>query len=387
MPVLAGAALFAFYPNHGETHFWLSSGPMNILSTSFVLAYALLAIAQARRLQTPGDLLRTWRLGLPEFLCFACAMFTYDQPGLMLVVLCALKGIAVLCRPAFRTIWGIGSLFVANAGHMLLAAYDVHLKLHPSYGPKISSTYLNYAHVSRTVWEVLTIHIPHPVYRGEFLGFLGDRHEGEALLAAAVAALLAGGLILAARLRPVPGGRPRRRGDGLAGRPAGLSVPPDGAARAGARGRRLRADLHLVRLVVPQLPADRRPRPGGRVAGGGGAWPGVKAGRGGSRPRRGPCCSPRPGSSCFATSADRPTAGLAVAVAWLAALNLALLRRAHAPFLRHLTVAALVGLCALYTFGFVGATVAEKKLWIESYQARKSFYAELAAHSTSPRRR
>ena len=34
---LAAAALFAFYPNHAETHYWLSAGPMNIVSTLFVL--------------------------------------------------------------------------------------------------------------------------------------------------------------------------------------------------------------------------------------------------------------------------------------------------------------------------------------------------------------
>ena len=54
---LLAAALFSFWPTHGETHFWLYAVPQNLLSTLFVLLFALTVN--------------------PVF--FLAALFTYDQ--------------------------------------------------------------------------------------------------------------------------------------------------------------------------------------------------------------------------------------------------------------------------------------------------------------------
>jgi hypothetical protein len=61
------AALFGFWPTHGETHFWLYAVPQNILSTLFVLLFALASRPLARSV------------------CFLAALFTYDQTVFVLL--------------------------------------------------------------------------------------------------------------------------------------------------------------------------------------------------------------------------------------------------------------------------------------------------------------
>jgi hypothetical protein len=77
------AALFAFWPQHGETHFWLYAVPQNVLSTLAVLLFAL-----TRH---------------PLF-CLA-ALFTYDQTVFVLLALVVLRrhpsGLLYLIPAAF----------------------------------------------------------------------------------------------------------------------------------------------------------------------------------------------------------------------------------------------------------------------------------------------
>lgn len=82
------AGLFSFWPLHGETHFWLESLPMNLLSTLFVLVFAgtSLALAAGRRSS------RMWALDSAAFLC---ALFTYDQVFVVLFLLVTVRLAAV----------------------------------------------------------------------------------------------------------------------------------------------------------------------------------------------------------------------------------------------------------------------------------------------------
>jgi hypothetical protein len=78
---------FAFWPIHGETHFWLESLPMNLLSTLLVLVFASTSLAFAR-----GR--RVWWLWPLEALAFVGALFTYDQVFLVLLLLLGLRVVA-----------------------------------------------------------------------------------------------------------------------------------------------------------------------------------------------------------------------------------------------------------------------------------------------------
>ncbi len=80
--------LFGFWPLHGETHFWVESLPMNLLSTLFVLLFAgtSLALAAGRRTS------RVWALDAAAFLC---ALFTYDQVFVVLLLVAAARLVAV----------------------------------------------------------------------------------------------------------------------------------------------------------------------------------------------------------------------------------------------------------------------------------------------------
>ena len=68
---LGAAALFAFWPTHGETHFWLYAVPQNIVSTLWVLVFAL-----------TGDPIS-----------FLAALFTYDQTVVVLLAIVALRAL------------------------------------------------------------------------------------------------------------------------------------------------------------------------------------------------------------------------------------------------------------------------------------------------------
>lgn len=84
------SVLFSLYPNHGETHFWPFSAPMNGLSTLFLLAYLWLALYN---LDSSGaNSIGRGRLALTaELLMFVCAMFTYDQVFFILLSLFLLR--------------------------------------------------------------------------------------------------------------------------------------------------------------------------------------------------------------------------------------------------------------------------------------------------------
>jgi hypothetical protein len=85
---MLAAGLFAFCPTHGETHFWLESLPMNLLSTLFLLFFGITTLALGR-----GR--RAWWLWLLDAGAFFAALFTYDQVLLLLALLAALRLVVV----------------------------------------------------------------------------------------------------------------------------------------------------------------------------------------------------------------------------------------------------------------------------------------------------
>jgi hypothetical protein len=96
MASLAAAALFAFFPNHGETHFWVSALPMNVLSTFFLLILAIAAIRVAKA-AVAGQRMSPWSM-VAGIACL-CAMFTYDQVvPLCMVIISALAMFLVVNR-------------------------------------------------------------------------------------------------------------------------------------------------------------------------------------------------------------------------------------------------------------------------------------------------
>ena len=76
------AGLFSFWPIHGETHFWPTAIPQNLLSTTFVLIFAETSLALAG-----GGRART--LWLLDTAAFCAALFTYDQPAVVLAAMVA----------------------------------------------------------------------------------------------------------------------------------------------------------------------------------------------------------------------------------------------------------------------------------------------------------
>jgi hypothetical protein len=91
-PAWIGAVVFAFWPFRGETHFWLESLPMNLLSTFWTLLAGITSVLLLR-----GH--RTWRVWALDCTAFLCALFTYDQVLLVLIFFLVLRTV-LLRTPA-----------------------------------------------------------------------------------------------------------------------------------------------------------------------------------------------------------------------------------------------------------------------------------------------
>ena len=111
---VSAAGLFAFWHTHGETHFWLESLPMNLVSTLLVVVFALTSLAGPRR----------W-LWLLDAAAFLGALFTYDQTLLPLALIAA-------ARVARR--WSV-PFAVAHIPFAAAAAFCVWMRLSRGGGP------------------------------------------------------------------------------------------------------------------------------------------------------------------------------------------------------------------------------------------------------------
>ena len=72
------ALLFALFPNHGETHFWPSALPMNLISTSLMLVLMVYSasIFRGGASKTKKMFALRW---ITYWLVYIAAIFTYDQ--------------------------------------------------------------------------------------------------------------------------------------------------------------------------------------------------------------------------------------------------------------------------------------------------------------------
>jgi|GEM_PF-1770909 len=117
-PSLVAAGLFAFWPIHGETHFWPTLIPANLLTTLFVLLFAMTSLLLVRtRSMSPG-------VCMLDAASFLAALFTYDQVFGVLVLL-------LVARLAAR--WACGGrdriFFLLHVPYFAAAIFYVRLKL------------------------------------------------------------------------------------------------------------------------------------------------------------------------------------------------------------------------------------------------------------------
>lgn len=104
---LIAAAWFAFWPLHGETHFWSVLFPMNLLySLVILLATTSIAFVRGRR---------AWWLWALDAAAFLAALFTYEQVFFVLPLLIFLRAAAVhewRFALAHLPYWGAGVFWV-----------------------------------------------------------------------------------------------------------------------------------------------------------------------------------------------------------------------------------------------------------------------------------
>ena len=122
------AIAFSFYPVHDETHYWLSSLPMNIMSTVFVLALVCLSALLLRTLSATGrNAAKLLLLLVAYFLVFLCSMFTYDQTVPVVMVIVTLVAATIFYRYPNLRIFAAGSWLVCFAVFVALAIWKVRV--------------------------------------------------------------------------------------------------------------------------------------------------------------------------------------------------------------------------------------------------------------------
>ena len=119
---LTSAALFAFWPFHGETHFWMSALPMNIVSTAFLLTFILTSVSLLE-----GSKAR-WIYILDVTSCW-CAMLTYDQTlgPLLLIVAVRITHVFFYKSPDWRLLTAINLVNASAAGFFFWLRLNVLL--------------------------------------------------------------------------------------------------------------------------------------------------------------------------------------------------------------------------------------------------------------------
>ncbi|MBI3664819.1 MAG: hypothetical protein HY236_01100 [Acidobacteria bacterium] len=127
---LIAAGLFGFWPICGEVHFWCAAAPQNLVSTLFVMAFAMTSLALL-------DGRRSWWWWAFDATAFFCALFTYDQVFFVLFLLAGLRLAVMVSRPGRRK-WRVGVFHLVYLG---AGAFYVWLKLAmpASAGPVLRS--------------------------------------------------------------------------------------------------------------------------------------------------------------------------------------------------------------------------------------------------------
>jgi hypothetical protein len=134
LPSFLAAALFAFYPNHAEVHFWLSSMPMNLVSTSLVLLLVICSIAITKAVRNGSTRLATLLL-CANLLIAVAAMFTYDQ--VVPVVMATAFAVGLICFVIARQLRLAACLYLTV--HLLVFAILVVWRaVDPRGGPVFS---------------------------------------------------------------------------------------------------------------------------------------------------------------------------------------------------------------------------------------------------------
>jgi hypothetical protein len=178
------AGLFAFWPFHGETHFWLEAMPMNLLSTLWLLGAIATSVMLLR-----GR--RDWWVWALDFTAFGCALFTYDQ---VLPLLAALLVIRIFAMRWSPTVW-------AHLPYAAALSFMVWLRLSEGGGPIPRSGGLAHVVLENVRDSALRTFGPPAIEQAAFL----NRHATtpDRQLTLAVALILAGGVWLLWR-RPAP---------------------------------------------------------------------------------------------------------------------------------------------------------------------------------------
>jgi hypothetical protein len=114
---LLAAGLFSVWPNHGESHFWLTEASPILISSLLAMLFLASSLLLAAAPRRPG-----W-LWLLDAAAFGAALFTYDQIVLVLVVFAAVRAIA-----AFRSAKSRASLLACHLPHAACMVFYAWLR-------------------------------------------------------------------------------------------------------------------------------------------------------------------------------------------------------------------------------------------------------------------
>jgi hypothetical protein len=137
------AGMFAFWPTHGETHYWTPGTPYN-LSTLFLLLFIL---TSTRILQPAAASLWLWIL---DGFFFASALFTYDQLVIFIGLLLLLRISILIVRSPKRAL----TIVAEHAFPLLLSGLYFYLKATASIGDGPTLTHQTWVNFWPNVYQV-----------------------------------------------------------------------------------------------------------------------------------------------------------------------------------------------------------------------------------------
>jgi len=314
--------IFAFYPNHPEVQYWLSSLPMNLMSTFFVLMLLISAILYFNSIKLQKEKSTNFLLVLC-FLFYICALFTYDQTVPVVVTMAVVIGLVGLWNKSSRT-----SAFIYT---FLVCAIFIGLFIwkirDPAGGPVLSN--VNVQHMWYTfnlsIEVMLGIHLQNLLQ--SLLPHANMNQKMFAFSAIVVIGLF--GIIINERLpiQKVQKNKLERVSNSFLNFFQPFMKPL------------LRIVFPVVFYLLAYLPVY--------------IW----------------YIAPRHNYL--------PTVSIAFGVAFLFSTLIWLLNTIFRRQLNLVNSLLLIGLSTLILYPFIKADLVQKEAWITSYQARKYFYAEL----------
>jgi hypothetical protein len=154
IPSFIGSIFFIIFPNHGETHYWISALPMNIMSTFFSLILLIIcSYLVLNKNYLPTKIIDRYLIF--AFINFFLALFTYDQTAPLCLISLGTT-IWIITKQRGFTKTSIPFLILLMS-LVMICSWVAWKFVNPGGGPSISA--INLDQILKNIIQSITIWI------------------------------------------------------------------------------------------------------------------------------------------------------------------------------------------------------------------------------------